>query len=196
MSSAASSPIRTAIVGCGRVARYHAAGYAKHAPRCKLVAVMDPTLDKARTFASEHGEPFSPAVYDDLSAMLQEARPDLVSVCTPPGAHASVVLAALKAGAWAYCEKPICESLEQFDAIVDAEKRGTARCCGVMQWRSAGSARHVLSLIRKGVFGRALTAACNTTWYRDDDYYAVPWRGTFAGESGGTVVSHGIHTID
>jgi len=33
-------------------------------------------------------------------------------------------------------------------------------------------------------------------WYRDDAYYAVPWRGTWESESGGCSMIHGIHAMD
>ena len=195
------APIPCAIVGTGRVARYHAAGYARHAAegRCELVACVDPTIDKCREFtakyAAEHGRP-APAAHDDLAAMLAEHRPRLVSVCTPPGSHADVAVAAMEGGAWAYVEKPVCTSLAELDRIFEAEERTGQRACGVLQWRSAGSARRFVDLARGGRFGRLLACLCSTTWYRDDAYFAVPWRGKWATEAGGTVVSHAVHAID
>jgi predicted dehydrogenase len=39
-------------------------------------------------------------------------------------------------------------------------------------------------------------ASLETHWNRDAGYYAVPWRGTWAGESGGAILSHAIHAHD
>ena len=191
-----SQPLPCAIVGTGRVARYHAAGYADHAAagRCRVVACVDPGIDKCRAFCDEHAP--GARAYDDLGAMLARERPRLVSVCTPPGAHAGVVIAALRAGAWAYCEKPICTGLAELERIFEAEREAGGRCCGVVQWRSAGSARHYVALARSGALGRPLAGACNAAWFRGDDYYSVPWRGRWASEAGGTVVSHAVHAID
>ena len=37
---------------------------------------------------------------------------------------------------------------------------------------------------------------CLTLWYRTAAYYAVPWRGKWATETGGTTAAHGIHAMD
>ncbi|MDB6128451.1 MAG: Oxidoreductase, partial [Verrucomicrobia bacterium] len=55
---------------------------------------------------------------------------------------------------------------------------------------------HVKSLLAAGKFGRPLVAVCNTLWYRDAAYYAVPWRGKWSTELGGPTMSQGIHTMD
>ncbi|GAA5023628.1 hypothetical protein GCM10025734_80870 [Kitasatospora paranensis] len=44
--------------------------------------------------------------------------------------------------------------------------------------------------------GRPLVAHCQTTWYRGAEYYAAPWRGTWAAEGGGPALGHGIHQMD
>jgi predicted dehydrogenase len=33
-------------------------------------------------------------------------------------------------------------------------------------------------------------------WYRDEDYFSVPWRGTWEVEGGGPTMGHGIHQFD
>ncbi len=44
--------------------------------------------------------------------------------------------------------------------------------------------------------GRPLVAHCQTTWYRNAEYYAVPWRGRWESEGGGPAMGHGIHQMD
>ncbi len=62
---------------------------------------------------------------------------------------------------------------------------------------TGGIARqHVRRLIDSGELGRPLVAVCNTLWYRDNAYYAVPWRGTWQSELGGVSMGHGIHIMD
>jgi predicted dehydrogenase len=39
-------------------------------------------------------------------------------------------------------------------------------------------------------------AHCQTTWYRNAAYYAVPWRGRWHTEGGGPAMGHGIHQMD
>ena len=47
-----------------------------------------------------------------------------------------------------------------------------------------------------GLTGQLQVAALETHWSRGGDYYAVPWRGTWAGERGGAVLGHAIHNHD
>src|SRR6201999_1263014 len=47
-----------------------------------------------------------------------------------------------------------------------------------------------------GVLGRPLVAVCTTTWYRDQAYFDVPWRGRWDTEGGGPTMGHGIHQMD
>ncbi|PYM63846.1 MAG: oxidoreductase, partial [Candidatus Rokuibacteriota bacterium] len=46
------------------------------------------------------------------------------------------------------------------------------------------------------VAGRAYLTTVETAWRRRAAYYAVPWRGKWATELGGTLVSHAIHAHD
>jgi predicted dehydrogenase len=41
-----------------------------------------------------------------------------------------------------------------------------------------------------------VVASLETHWNRGPDYYAVPWRGTWAGEAGGAILGHAIHAHD
>ncbi len=43
---------------------------------------------------------------------------------------------------------------------------------------------------------QAYLSTVETSWRRKADYYAVPWRGKWKTELGGTLVSHAIHSLD
>ena len=195
MPDAFSQPaVRVAIVGTGRVARYHAAAVAA-LPGAELVAAVDHTPERARAFLDEHGFAGVP-VRETVAEMLGRDRPNLVCVCTPPGAHFEVAAAALRGGAWAYVEKPLCESLRQIDGLVEIERETGNKVAGVVQWRAGGGARAAADIVASGALGPLRAAVANTLWFRGDDYFAVPWRGRWATEAGGTTVSHAIHTLD
>lgn len=68
------------------------------------------------------GERFGVVAVPTLDRLLDESRPDLVVVCTPPESHLDICLAALKSGADVVCEKPFAQSLEQADRIVEAAR--------------------------------------------------------------------------
>ncbi|MEV7565709.1 Gfo/Idh/MocA family protein [Streptomyces tanashiensis] len=184
--------IRTAIVGTGGIAGIcHVPALRAQAHRAEIVAAVDVDGARAEAFAAEHG---IPTIYTDLHTMLQEQRPDLVHLCTPPFLHADQSVACLEAGAWVWCEKPAALSLAELDRIRAAE--GHALAGAVFQHRYGTGARYLRDRIATGALGRPLVAQCVTAWYRDDAYYDVPWRGTWESEGGGPTLGHGIHQMD
>jgi predicted dehydrogenase len=197
------------IVGTGAVAEAHAGFYAAPAadsaatagdtPRDssiavpRLQAVVDVDTTRARAFAGRWGVPL---VFEDLETALADVQPEVVHICSPPWVHAEQSIAALNAGAWVLCEKPACGSLAELDRL-EAVERATGRYAAtVFQWRYGSGMRHLKRRIAEGALGEPLVAVCNTLWYRDETYYAVPWRGRWSTELGGPTVIHGIHLMD
>ncbi|MFE6974095.1 Gfo/Idh/MocA family protein [Streptomyces sp. NPDC057682] len=193
-----SGPIRVAVVGTGAIARV------SHLPALRalsaeypleIVAGVDVDAASAESFCAEaaSGRP-----YTDMETMLTRERPDLVTLGTPPRFHRDQTIAALRAGAWVWCEKPPCPSLEDFDAIEAAEGADTGGpfAAIVFQHRFGSGSDHVRALLAQGALGRPLVVHCQTTWYRDAAYYAVPWRGRWETEGGGPAMGHGIHQTD
>ncbi|MFF0028987.1 Gfo/Idh/MocA family protein [Streptomyces avermitilis] len=189
--------IRAALIGTGAI------GGGSHLPalatlaeegETEIVAAVDIDADAITAFCAEHAIPHA---YTDLDRMLQEQRPDLVSICTPPTLHREQTLAALRAGAWVWCEKPPVPTLADFDAIESQEGTdGGPYAAIVFQHRFGSGARHVRRLLAEQALGRPLVAHCQTTWYRNTAYYAVPWRGRWQTEGGGPAMGHGIHQMD
>jgi predicted dehydrogenase len=184
--------LRCAIVGTGAIANAHATAIAAY-PRAQLVAVTDLSRDAASAFAERYG---APAVYDDLDELLAGEKPDVVHVCTPPSAHPAQALAAFAAGAHVVVEKPPAPSLDELDEMMDAAAAADRRLAVVFQQRTGTAAAHVKRLLDSGALGRPLLAQCQTLWFRDAAYFAVPWRGKWETEGGGTTLGHGIHQLD
>ena len=186
------TPLRCAIVGTGAVAHFHARAVAAY-PDAQLVAVSDLSRDAAEAFAAHWADP---AVYDTLEEMLAAEQPDVVLVCTPPGAHADQAVAAFAAGAHVVVEKPPAPSLDELDRMRDAAEAAGRQLAVVFQQRTGTAAAHARGLLRSGALGHPLIAVCQTLWYRDPAYFAVPWRGAWETEGGGTTLGHGIHQLD
>ncbi|PPK92078.1 putative dehydrogenase [Kineococcus xinjiangensis] len=186
-------PLRVVVVGAGAIAEGGHLPALRDAGDTEVVAIVDVDADRARGLAERWGVPASGT---DLAAVLREQRPHLVCVCTPPGAHRDAVTAALDAGAWVWCEKPPALSLAEYDEMAAHEREGGPYVSYVFQQRS-GSASHALRRqIALGELGRPLVAVCHTLWFRDEEYYAVPWRGRWDTEGGGPSMGHGIHQMD
>ncbi|KAF4409407.1 MULTISPECIES: Gfo/Idh/MocA family protein [Streptomyces] len=195
MVAASPPPLRAAVVGTGAIVTgSHLPALRAHPGQVELVAAADVDEERLDTFRKEAGE--SVAGYTDLAAMLEEARPDLVLIGSPPAFHAEQTIAALRSGASVLCEKPLCLSLAEYDAIAAAERDGGPYASVVFQHRYGSGAVHARQLLESGRLGAPLVAHCQTTWYRDTAYYSVPWRGKWSTEGGGPTMGHGIHQMD
>ena len=184
--------LRCALVGTGAIANAHARAIAAH-PHAELVAVTDHSRAAADDFAARWRVP---AVYDDLDGLLAAEHPDVVHVCTPPGAHHDQTITALAAGAHVVVEKPPASSLDELDDMRAAATAAGKQLAVVFQQRTGTAPAHFRRLLQDGALGRPLIAVCETLWYRDAAYFAVPWRGKWDTEGGGTTLGHGIHQLD
>ncbi|GAA2447720.1 Gfo/Idh/MocA family oxidoreductase [Streptomyces macrosporus] len=194
MSSAAQR-LRAAVVGTGAIVTgAHLSALRAHADEVELVAAVDVAAERLDAFRATAGQEV--AGYPDMAEMLERERPDLVLIGTPPSLHREQAVAALRAGAWVLCEKPLCLSLAEYDEIAAAEGADGPYVATVFQHRYGSGAVHARDLLASGALGRPLVAHCQTTWYRDTAYYSVPWRGRWATEGGGPTMGHGIHQMD
>lgn len=183
---------RAVLAGTGGIADAHVRAIEATQGRIKLVAAADLDEARVRAFTTRHNVE---GTYTDYTTMLRAVQPDLVLIATPPGQHTAMSIAAMEAGAWVWCEKPLCGSLAEVDAITAAEARTGRYTSCVFQMRFASSTAHLRSLADSGQLGRPLVAVCNTLWFRDAAYYSAPWRGTWA-ELGGPTMGLGIHAMD
>jgi predicted dehydrogenase len=216
MTPGGPAPVAVAIVGTGAIARVHAKALADLSGQATVIAAADVDAAALARFCADHRIPAAHASLDDL---LAAHRPDLVHICTPPAQHAPQVLACLHAGVSVLVEKPPALSLADFDKMAEASGPGAitlspppapwgaggsggvvpprqAHLATVFQHRFGSGARRLRALARAGTLGRPLLAVCHTTWFRDQAYFDVPWRGQWETEGGGPTMGHGIHQMD
>lgn len=184
---------RAILVGTGAVADAHVRAIEETRGRVQLVGAVDTDADRVAAFCRKHG---IAAARTDYRAALRRERPDLVLIAAPPSVHAEMSIAAMEAGAWVLCEKPLCASLAEFDRIATAETRTGRYTACIFQQRFGSSTAHLRRLAAEGLLGRPLVAVCHTLWFRDAGYYAVPWRGKWTTELGGPTMGLGIHAMD
>jgi predicted dehydrogenase len=197
--------LRVAIVGTGNIARVHAKALAvassannsennsANSPKgATLVAVMDIDESQLKSFGADFGVR---ETYRHLTDLLNQGRPDLVHLCTPPATHYPLALGCLRAGVSVLVEKPPTISLREFDGLAAASE-GPPWFATVFQHRFGSGQRRLKALAASGALGRPLVAICHTTWFRDQAYFDVPWRGRWDTEGGGPTMGHGIHQMD
>ncbi len=107
--------IRAAVVGVGYLGRFHAQKYAA-LPECELTAVVDIDTEVGARVAAELGTR-ALSDYRELCGHV-----DAVSVVTPTDSHAEIATALLRTGAHVLVEKPIAQSVEQAQQLIDAAR--------------------------------------------------------------------------
>ncbi|MBA3868042.1 MAG: Gfo/Idh/MocA family oxidoreductase [Anaerolineae bacterium] len=184
---------RVAIVGTGAIVSSHVDALRHAGERVEIVAAVDTDEAKLNIFCEQQ---HIPQGFTNTTDMLAAVHPDLVHILTPPSTHFDLCVQSLEAGAWVYCEKPLCASLDEFDRLSEAEARTGRYVNTVFQWRFGSAVKHLKRLMAAGELGQPLVGVCNTLWYRPLAYHQVAWRGKWATETGGATVGHGIHLTD
>ncbi len=110
---------RVALIGSGWWGMNIAREAIKH-PDCKIVAmcdvdknILDPATDEIEELTGG-----KPDKYKDFRELLDKVKPDIVINATPDQWHALITIAACKAGADVYVEKPISHTILEGKAMV------------------------------------------------------------------------------
>ena len=184
--------IDVAILGAG-IGREHLAAFRALKDSFTVRAVVDQDLARVETIRQD-GDSFR--ALRDIDEALADPQVQVIDICLPPHLHASVTQRALAAGKHVICEKPLATSLADVEEIRRAAQAAGCNVYPVFQYRWGPSLAQLRHLMACGLAGQLQVAALETHWSRGAEYYAVPWRGTWAGECGGAVLGHAIHNHD
>jgi predicted dehydrogenase len=184
---------RVAIAGFGAVAENaHLPALARAG--ASVAAVFEPSAE--RRAAAERLLPAA-RVYGRLDELLSaEKALDALIVCSPPKFHADAVLAGLRAGLHALCEKPLTLDGDAFDAI-RAESAARGRCVyAVNNWAYAPALSRLLETAASGRLGAIRHAEIRVLRAKPSSS-ALPgdWRKDPAVAGGGVLVDHGWHNL-
>ncbi len=119
--------LNAAIIGSGLIAKLkHIPAFKRHSNKVHLAAVCDVNLEEARKVAAECA---IPRAYADVTEMLAKEKLDMVDICTPPKTHATLAVQAMQAGSNVLIEKPMAQSVQECDAIVNAALDYKVKVC-------------------------------------------------------------------
>lgn len=106
--------IKAAVIGVGSMGKNHARIY-DALEGVALVAVSDIDTKSARAAASRYRARY----YADHATMLDQEKPDLVSVAVPTGLHHQVALDVIERGLDLLVEKPIADTVANAKEIIE-----------------------------------------------------------------------------
>jgi predicted dehydrogenase len=160
----------------------------------ELVATADTVKERAQDLASKLN---LNKAYDSHEALIADPDIDVVCICTPSGMHADHTVRAMRAGKHVVVEKPMEISLEACDRMIEAAHETGKKLTVISQHRFDPATIQVKEAIDSGKLGHIILATASVKWWRKQHYYDVaPWRGTWAGDGGGSLMNQGVHTVD
>jgi predicted dehydrogenase len=108
------STVRWGIVGPGRIARKFARDL-RVAEGGRLHAVASRDMERARSFAAEHGAALA---FDDARNLAADSSVDMVYIAAPHNAHFATAMLMLEAGKPVLCEKPLTVNARQTRELI------------------------------------------------------------------------------
>lgn len=186
--------MRYAIIGCGRIARFHIMSAKEN--ELEIVALCDLEVEKAQKYIIDYDLPSTTKVYSDYNKMIKEESLDFISIATESDKHAPIAIEVIKHSINLLIEKPIALSIKDANLIYKAaiEKGVIVGVCHQNRFNPA------IQELRKAVeyerFGKITHGSVHIRWNRNEKYYARgDWRGTWE-HDGGTLMNQCIHGID
>ena len=109
--------LKAAVVGLGSMGRNHARVY-HELDDVNLIGVAD----QNESLAEKIGRMYSAQVFTDYRKLIEEVKPDIVSLALPTGHHFECAMAFIDAGTNVLLEKPITKTVEQARKLIAAAK--------------------------------------------------------------------------
>ncbi len=195
MTTAPSDDIRAQwpflVVGVGSIGKRHIANLRRAGVR--RIWAYDPQRERVDEAEARWGVRGFASLEDALAA-----GPKAALICSPPVYHIPQALAAARAGAHLFIEKPLSASLEGVDDLIaEVEARGLRTLVGC-NFRFHPGLQRLKALVDQGALGRVIFARAEFGQYLPDWH---PWEDYRQGYSarrdlGGGVVLDRIHEID
>ena len=168
--AAASDRLTVGHIGIGSMGGGHL-GAMVGDPRTQVLAVCDVRKDVRDKSLAKAGGPKKCKAYNHFEDVLAHDDIDAVVIATPDHWHATIAVAAAKAGKDIYCEKPLSLTIREARAMVDAARRyGRVFQTGSQQ-RSGGRERLGCELVRNGRIGKVKEVYVNVGGPSSEKYF-------------------------
>jgi len=182
--------LRVGLIGTGAISHKHAQAYKNIGFR--ITACTDINPEYGRKFADQYGCEFVPT-YEEL---CKHPNIDYVDVCTFPDFRLQPIEIAAAHGKHIQVQKPMSVNLETARKMIDVAKKAGVVLGVVSQHRFDDSTLFVKKAIADGRLGKILQADAYVKWWRSEQYYSRPIKGSWAVEGGGALINQAVHQVD
>lgn len=186
--------MRYAIIGCGRIARFHIMAAKEN--NIEIIALCDINIKKAQKYIEDYNLSPQTKIYSDYRKMLTKEDIEFVSIATESDKHAPIAIDVINYGINVLIEKPVALSIKDANRIIEAAKKKQVIVSVCHQNRFNPAIQNLRNAIVQKRFGRITHGSVHIRWNRGTKYYARgDWRGTWE-HDGGTLMNQCIHGID
>lgn len=140
------------------------------------------------------------AAETDWRALIAREDVDVVDICTPGDSHAEIAVAALEAGKHVLCEKPLANTVDEAEAMVEAAERARARgqlAMAGFNYRRVPATALARRMVEEGRIGalRHVRVSYLQDWLVDPDF-PLTWRLKKEYAGSGALGDLGAHAVD
>lgn len=194
-----SSPVRTAMIGCGRMALGHVRALLAQQETTQISVVCEPSpaaYDKVSTLFAEHGLT-PPPNEPDLDRLLDRygSNLDAAFIITPHAYHYAQTKACMEAGLDVLLEKPMVVSAAEAEALIEARDRTGKLLVVAFPGSLSPQVRTAVQLLRSGELGSILTIA-GMSWENWRTPNIGTWRQQPELSGGGFFFDTGAHMLN
>ena len=188
--------MKYALIVCGRISTNHIKAAVNN--KLEIAAVCDILDERMEELLSKHDLQNDESIkrYNDYKVMVEEVKPELVSIATESGSHAELALYLIDKGINVIIEKPMAMSIKDADEIIKRSEEKGVKVSACHQNRFNIAVQEMRKALESGRFGKLSHGSIHVRWNRNKNYYEqAPWRGTWK-EDGGALMNQCIHGID
>ncbi|MES0884977.1 Gfo/Idh/MocA family protein [Roseibium sp. SCP14] len=185
-------PVRIAVVGIGMAAKPHIEALSLLSEQVHVCGIFNRSQEKAAKVSAEHGWP----VFESAEQIANNEDIEGVILITPPDQRTDLVRLFARAGKHILTEKPIERTIGGARELVKICEDAGVKYGVVFQHRFRAGAERLKALVDNAELGQIALVRAVIPWWRDQSYYDVPGRGTFARDGGGVLISQAIHVLD
>jgi predicted dehydrogenase len=187
--------VKVGIIGSGGITGEHARGILAHSSEIACVALCDISEANLKTRSAQLGGLPPGAQFKDWKKMLRDLGDtlDAVIIGLPHHLHAPAILDSAAAGKHILCEKPMCLSLKEADAIAAAVRKAGVTYMSAHNQLFMPAVQEAKRLIESGELGRI-------RWIRSQDCFRAgvsgfkgAWRSKLKFQGGGELIDTGYH---
>ncbi len=148
---------RTALIGAGYIATWHADAIRSAGGNAELTAVCDVSQGAADAMAEGLGV----QAFTSLDALIESGTCDAVHILTPPHTHRDLAVRALEGGLHVLIEKPFAETKQQCNDINTAAAKAGKLAAVSHNFLAVPSYLRLKQAIQSGDLGRIASAEIN-----------------------------------